>query len=72
MYRKMQESGLTEIIPLVCTLSIRGQCPVLFHPESTLGARMWVAAVAKGLASSSPFVPILSALRAHHQVALVA
>ena len=34
MYRKMQASGLTEIIPLIFTLAIWGQYPVLSHPES--------------------------------------
>ena len=29
-----QESGLTEIIPLICTLTSWGQYPVVFHPES--------------------------------------
>ena len=33
MYWKMQESGLTEIIPLVCTSAIWGQFPVFSHPE---------------------------------------
>ena len=28
MYRKMQESGLTEIIPFICTSTIWGQFPV--------------------------------------------
>ena len=34
MYGKMREPGLTETIPLVCTLAILGQCPVLsgLHP----------------------------------------
>ena len=30
----MQASGLTEIIPLIFTLAIWGQYPVLSHPES--------------------------------------
>ena len=34
----MQESGFTEIIPLICTLSIEGQYPVLSHPECPQGA----------------------------------
>ena len=34
----MQEFGLTEIIPLVCTSAIRGQYPKLSHPESPQGA----------------------------------
>ena len=35
----MKESGLTEIIPLVCTSGIWGQHPVLSHPEFPQGAR---------------------------------
>lgn len=30
----MRESGLSEIIPLICTLAIQGQCPAFLHPES--------------------------------------
>ena len=30
----MQESGLIEIIPLICILTTRGQYPPFFHPES--------------------------------------
>ena len=55
------ESGLTEIIPLLGTLAILGQCPVLSHPESPQGAP-WE--VAKGLARPSPIVTMLSILRA--------
>ena len=40
----MQESGLTEIIPLICTSTIWGQHPVLSHPESPQGAPSGVAA----------------------------
>ena len=41
MYRKMQESGLVEITPLMCTSAIWGQSPVLSHTES-LGVPCWV------------------------------
>ena len=34
----MQESGLTEIIPLVCTSAIWSQYSLLSHPESLQGA----------------------------------
>ena len=34
MYGKMQASELTEIIPLIFTLAIWGQYPVLSPPES--------------------------------------
>ena len=40
----MQESGLLEIIPLICTLTIWGQYPVFHHPESPQGAQLGVAA----------------------------
>ena len=33
----MQESGLTEIIPLLCISAIWGQDPVLSHPETPQG-----------------------------------
>ena len=38
MYEKMQESGLTEIIPLICTSDIWGQCPLFSHHESPQAA----------------------------------
>ena len=38
MYEKMQESGLIETIPLVCTSAVSDQYPVLFPPESPQGA----------------------------------
>ena len=31
MYGKMQESGLTEIIPFICSLAVCSQPPVLLH-----------------------------------------
>ena len=39
----MQESGLTEIIPLIRTSALWGQYPVLSHPESPQGASLGVA-----------------------------
>ena len=39
MYGKMQESELTEIIPLICTSALSGQCPV-FHILSFLRAHL--------------------------------
>ena len=33
MCEKMQESGLTEITPLLCTSALHGQYPVFEHPE---------------------------------------
>ena len=44
MYGKSQESGLTEIIPLICNLTIQGQYPVFIHPESCQGPQSGVAA----------------------------
>ena len=41
MYGKMQESGLTEASPLICTSAVWGQDPVLSHPEPPRAAR-WV------------------------------
>ena len=40
MYGKMQESGLTEIVPLICTSAICGQHPVVSHPESPWGTSL--------------------------------
>ena len=34
MYGKKQESGLTEITPLMYILTISGQYPVFLHPEN--------------------------------------
>ena len=45
MYGKMQESGLTGIIPLICTSAIWGQYPVLSHGKAPHGALLGVAAV---------------------------
>ena len=63
MYWKMQESGLTEIILLMCTSAIWGQYHVLSHPESPQGTQLGVAAVAEGRL----FVSTLSSFRTHHQ-----
>ena len=38
MYGKMQESGLTEIIPSICTSALWGWCPVFSHPEFPQGS----------------------------------
>ena len=38
------KSGLVEIIPLICTSAILGQCPVLSHPEYPQGALLGVVA----------------------------
>ena len=67
MYGKMQESGIIEIIPLICASAIWGQYPILSHPDSPQDAGFGLAAVAESLAVGSPFVSILSPLRAHHR-----
>ena len=38
MYGKVQESGLTEIIPFIGTSAIWGQDPVFSHPEFPQGS----------------------------------
>ena len=38
MYGKMQEPGLTEIIPLICASALWGQYPVFSHPEFPQGS----------------------------------
>ena len=67
----IQESGLTEIIPLICASAFWGQSPVFSHPEfpqaplsdggggasSSLMAVSW----------RSFFVIFLSSLGSHHQ-----
>ena len=45
MYRKLQVSGFTEIIPLICTSVICSQYPVFLHPEFPQGSPEGVAAV---------------------------
>ena len=47
MYRKMQESGLTEIIPFIRTSAIWGQYPVFSYPEFPQGSptHHWWAAI---------------------------
>ena len=47
MYGKMEDSGLTEIIPLICTSAIWGLYPVFSHPEFPQGLLSKVAAVLK-------------------------
>ena len=41
----MQESGLTEIIPLICIPALWGQYPVISHPEFPQGSSRGMAAV---------------------------
>ena len=40
MSGKMKRSGLSEIIPLMCTSAVWGQHPVFSHPESLQGAHL--------------------------------
>ena len=56
MYGKMQESGVIEIIPFVCTSALWGQFPVFLHPESPQGAQLGTAAVAEGLVAATSYV----------------
>ena len=49
MNRTMQESGLSEIIPLLCVSAVWGRRPVLSHPESPQGAQLRGASGAEGL-----------------------
>ena len=45
MYGKMQESGLTKIIPLMCTSALWGQYLVFSQPEFPQGSLQGVAAI---------------------------
>ena len=69
MYEKMPESGLSEIIPLMCNSTVCGQYPVFSHPECPQGAELGINAMAEGLAVRSSFVSTLSSLKAHHVMA---
>ena len=51
LYGKMQESGLTEIIPLICTSVIWGYCCVLPMLSPLRVYHCVIAAVAEGLAA---------------------
>ena len=53
MNRKMEESGLIEIISLICTLTLKDQCPALAHPESSLDALLGIAARTEGLVAGT-------------------
>ena len=44
MYGEMQESRLTEVIPLTYTLAIQGQDPIFSHPEFPQGSPLGVSA----------------------------
>ena len=52
----MQESGLIEIIPLICTSANYGQYPVLFHPEFPQGAPLGAVVMVDGLMAATSFV----------------
>ena len=49
MCRKVQQSGLTEIVPSIHILTPSGRYPVFLHLESPQGALCGVAAVADRL-----------------------
>ena len=63
MYGKMQESGLTEIIPFICISAIWGQHPVFFDIWSflTIGSGC-------NLMAATSQVFFLSAFRAHQLI----
>ena len=65
MCEEMQESVLTEVIPLMSIAALWGWYPAFLHSESPQGAQVGMALVAEGLAAGSLFVSILSTLRAH-------
>ena len=55
VWEDASDSGLPEIIPLICTLAIWGQCTVLSHPESPQGSPLgWLSA--DGLVVAASFV----------------
>ena len=56
MYGRMKESGLIEIVPLICTLATQGQYPAFLHPESPQGSQLGMDAVAGGLMAATSFV----------------
>ena len=49
MFGKMLESGLTEIMPSICTSTIWGQCPGFSYPEFPQGSPLAVIAIAEDL-----------------------
>ena len=53
---KILESGLIETTPLICTLTIQGQYPVTFHPESPKGAHSGTPTVADDSMATTSFV----------------
>ena len=65
MYEKMQESGLTEVIPLLCTSAVCRQYPVLSHPESPEGGCIVRGSCSIWLLGGGHPVSILSSLKAH-------
>ena len=68
MCKKMHESGLTMIIPLIMYLNSLGQ-----YPESPQAHCCWWLQhnCWMGLVVNSPFVSSLSSLRAHHLEAVI-
>ena len=46
MYKKVQDSGLTEIVPLICTSAIWDYYCVFSHPEFPQGKLLLVPAAA--------------------------
>ena len=62
MYGKMQESELTEVIPLMCTSAIWGQYPVFSYREFPQGSPKGVAAVCWLLDGRYSSLPVPSGL----------
>ena len=54
MYRKIQESELIEITPLMFTTAVQGQYPVFLHPESPYSAQLGTAAMVDVLLAATP------------------
>ena len=65
----MQESGLTEIILLVCTLTIYGKYPPAFlSPKSPQAAQLGAAAVADSLIVTTSFVFLCGRQHSLHSI----
>ena len=52
----MQEPGLIEIIPVICTLTIQSQYPAFLHPESPQRTSQVRAAGTEALVATTSFV----------------
>ncbi len=59
MYGKMQESGLTEIIHLICTSATRGLYPIFSYPEFRQGSPAHVGGLQSLMTDVSGNIPFL-------------